>query len=357
MELDSRRPHSYVGQMIQLRSLRPLIVPSLLVFFVSALGCDGNGDSSSSTAGSAGSGTGASGGSGGAGASGGSGATGGGGTGGATGGGGGQGGGDLTIGGDRPVKMYIPSSYDGSEPAPLIVLLHGYSASGGIQELYFGFKSIAEERGFIYAVPDGTEDATMKQFWNATDACCDFGGTGVDDSAYLSGVVEEIKSKYNVDPKRVYFVGHSNGGFMSYRMACDHADQIAAIVSLAGATFADDTLCTPSEPVAVLQIHGTMDETVLYDGGTFVVDYPGAVTSAETWAAHGGCEKAAADGGTLDIEGALAGDETTVSMYATGCQPGGHAELWTIAGGSHIPNLGPDFKVKVFDFLEAHPKP
>ena len=182
--------------------------------------------------------------------------------------------------------------------------------------------------------------------------------TGVDDSAYLSGVVDEIKAKYEVDPKRVYFVGHSNGGFMSYRMACDHADQIAAIVSLAGATFADDTKCAASEPVAVLQIHGSMDETVFYEGGVFAGNaFPSAVTTTETWAAHGGCELTPKGGGTLDLENALPGEESVASVYGSGCQAGGHAELWTITGGKHIPALSSGFGKAVFDFLEAHPKP
>lgn len=265
---------------------------------------------------------------------------------------------EITIGGERPVKMYVPDSYDGSAAAPLVVLLHGYGASGSVQEIYFGLKSVAAERGFIYAVPDGTLDATDKRFWNALGACCDFGNTGVDDSAYLSGVVDEIKAAYNIDPKRVYFVGHSNGGFMSYRMACDHADQIAAIVSLAGAAAPEASDCAPSEPVAVAQIHGTADETVLYEGGAFVgVAYPGAVETVERWAALDGCDLTPADGGTLDLESALAGEETKVSVYGAGCAPGGHAELWTIEAGGHIPSLAPDFKQKVFDFLEAHPKP
>lgn len=328
-----------------LPSRSPLLPIVLLSTALAAAGCDGNADT---TSGPGGGGSGGSGGmTAGPGGSGGS------------GGAGGAGGGEITIGGDRPVKMYVPDSYDGSKPAPLLVLLHGYGASGTLQELYFAFQPHAEERGFLYAVPDGTVDADGKRFWNATDACCGFGQGTVDDSTYLAGVVDEIKSKFNVDEKRVYFVGHSNGGFMSYRMACDHADQIAAIVSLAGATYADDSKCTPSEPVAVLQVHGTADDTVLYDGGNFagVFDYPGAVQTVEMWAAHDGCEVAPADGGTLDLESSIGGVESTASVYATGCQPGGHAELWSIAGAGHIPNLSADFRTGVFDFLEAHPKP
>ena len=102
----------------------------------------------------------------------------------------------------------------------------------------FHLGDAAERRGVITAYPDGTTDSTGSQFWNATDACCNFDGSSVDDSKYLVGVVAAIKAHVAVDPKRIYVMGHSNGGFMSYRTACDHADVFAAIISLAAATFA-----------------------------------------------------------------------------------------------------------------------
>ena len=80
-------------------------------------------------------------------------------------------------------------------------------------------------------------------------------------------MVEEVAAEHAVDRRRVYVVGFSNGGFMSYRLACDHADRIAAIVSISGATYADPDRCAPSEPVAVLEVHGTDDRTIPYDGG------------------------------------------------------------------------------------------
>lgn len=271
---------------------------------------------------------------------------------------GGSGGSDV-IGGDRPVKMYVSSKYDPATPAPLLVLLHGYGASGTLQEIYFGLSSVADERGYIYAVPDGTLDGTNKRFWNATDACCDFAKTGVDDSAYLMSVVDQIEAQYNIDPKRVFFIGHSNGGFMSYRMACDHADRIAAIVSLAGMTFADDSKCAASEPVAIAHVHGDMDETVPYAGGDLLPGYPipGAVETTDLWAAHDGCEATTTDGAAKDLETSIPGAETSVVIHDQACSPGGHVELWTIAGGKHIPNVGAEFRTSVFDFFDAHPKP
>ena len=180
-------------------------------------------------------------------------------------------------------------------PAPLLIVLHGYSSSGEEHDAYFHLGEAAMQRGFLYAYPDGTVDSSGNRFWNATDACCDFDPRGVDDVAYLAGVIAEAQASLAVDPRRIYLIGHSNGAFMSYAMACAHADQIAAIVSLAGATFVDPADCAPAAPVAVLQIHGTADDTIAFEGGQIVLGggrsmapYPGAETSVATWATYDG---------------------------------------------------------------------
>ncbi len=266
---------------------------------------------------------------------------------------------DFDAGGERPVRVKVPESYDPEAPAPLLILLHGYGGTGAVQNGYFGLEPVALANGFVYAYPDGTVDVTGKHFWNATDACCDGGNTEIDDSAYLIGLVDEIETRVNIDPKRVYFVGHSNGGFMSYRMACDHADRVAAIVSLAGAMYLDDMDCKATTPVSVLQIHGTADGTVPYDGGDLYPGHtaPSAPTSVADWAARNGCDAALTDTGeTLDLDSGLAGAETTAASHA-GCTTGYDAELMTIQGGGHIPALTPVFSETLVAFLLAHPKP
>ena len=256
------------------------------------------------------------------------------------------------------INYYVPDSYNPDVPAPLVVALHGYGGSGAGQEAYLRYIPLAEEYGFLYAYPDGTVDQGGRRFWNATDACCNFFGSDVDDSEYLRDLVDTIKDRCNVDPRRVYFMGHSNGGFMSYRMACDHADTIAAIVSLAGAAFFDRNDCTPSEPVHVLQIHGTEDTVILYGGGNIGgIPYPGAVGSVERWAEYDGCELIGDDAyPPLDLDAGISGDETTVTKYITDCRPGGSAELWTIVGGRHVPDLSEHFSRFVIEWFLDHPK-
>jgi polyhydroxybutyrate depolymerase len=271
---------------------------------------------------------------------------------------------DFTAGADRPVTVRVPPSYRDGVPAPLVILLHGYGATGFLEDTYLELGDASVARGAIFAAPDGTLDAEMRQFWNATDACCDFGDVAVDDSAYLLGLVDEIATHVDVDPKRVYFVGHSNGAFMSHRMACDHADRVTAIASLAGAVDLDPAACGATEPVSVLQIHGTADDTVLYDGGDNLgtsagfpasSPYPGVEATIATWVGIDGCDSAPASGAPLDLDVYLDGDETTVSTYS-GCAGGSVVELWAIQGGSHIPTFYYYVTDDILDFLFARSK-
>jgi polyhydroxybutyrate depolymerase len=181
----------------------------------------------------------------------------------------------------------------------------------------------------------------------------------VDDSAYLEAIIEQVQATYNVDPGRIYLFGVSNGGFMSYRMACDHADKIAAIVSFAGATWLDAARCKPSQPVSVLEIHGTADEDVPFDGGQEYAGhpFPSAATTVAEWASYNGCgPNRAPTGLRLDLGSALPGDETDVSRF-DGCPAGGTVELWTVEGGTHILPFTSAFTPSVVEFLFGHPKP
>jgi len=262
------------------------------------------------------------------------------------------------------VYVQVPSSYDSGTPTPLVLLLHGYGSSGAGQENYMDFGSLVDEFGFLYLHPDGRNESggEFKRFWSGSSPCCNFYGAPDDDTAYLMDLIDEMKSQYNVDSQRVYLIGHSNGGFMSYRMACAHSDTIAAIATLAGATFLDPNDCLPTEAVNILQIHGTSDGTILYNGGfTFPGssgEYPGAVETVEQWAAKNGCELVPdTSAPNIDLDGSQAGDETTVTRYLSSCDPSGQVELWTIVNGSHIPfPLSATFSRQVVEFLFAHPK-
>lgn len=263
----------------------------------------------------------------------------------------------------RPADVYVPSSYDGQTPVPLIIMLHSYSQTGAEEESYLRVQPLAEARGFLYCYPDSLIDQWGMPFWNATDACCDFGNTRVDDAGYLRALIEEILNRFAVDRKRVFLISHSNGGFMANRMACQSSDLIAGIASLAGMTFLNPGLCAPSEPVNILHIHGTADEIVNYWGGAGVgfpanlAPFPGALKQVQLWASYNGAAEPVADGApSLDLIAGVPGLDTVVTRY-TRAPKGGAVELWTVEGGTHDPNLSAQFSAKVVDWLLAHPKP
>ena len=160
-----------------------------------------------------------------------------------------------------------------------------------------------------------------------------------------------------VDPDRIYFMGHSNGGFMSYRMACEASERVAAIVSLAGSDFLGDDDCVPTAPVSVLQVHGTLDGTIRYEGGDLGAGaHPSAEDVVARWAARAGCDTSAPTAGDpLDLDASVEGAETRVTRYDEGCPRIG-AERWRIEGGVHIPPLTRHFTPRAVEWLLDHPR-
>ncbi|MDP2273491.1 MAG: alpha/beta hydrolase-fold protein [Archangium sp.] len=269
---------------------------------------------------------------------------------------------ERMFGGSRPVKVSVPKNYAG-RATPLLLALHGYGNSGKPFESYLGLPSLVESEGIILVSPDGTVDAKGQRFWNAgSDACCNFGGSAVDDVKYLRELLAELRGVYNVDPRRIFVVGHSNGGFMAYRLACELSGELAAIMSLAGAT----PNCHPTSPVSVLQIHGDRDVGVRYEGGTNILkkgggDYFGALESVERWALDDGCKPYAPapprrEGAPIDLEAGLPGAETMVEDF-DGCPAGVGVSLWTMREGRHNPEFTNAFAGHVWSWLEAHARP
>jgi len=167
-------------------------------------------------------------------------------------------------------------------------------------------------------------------------------------------VIAAVSAKYSVDPARVYLAGHSNGAFMSFRMACDHADLITAIAALNGAMVSDVSKCTPSRPVSVLNIRGDADDLILFNGGQIAGNgYPSTQTTVNAWVAIDGCSPTPdTTAAALDLVTEVDGPESTVTAYG-GCRENTAVALWTIRGGSHVPAFTPNFVPAVLDFLLA----
>ncbi|MFN3940056.1 MAG: alpha/beta hydrolase family esterase, partial [Chitinophagales bacterium] len=176
----------------------------------------------------------------------------------------------------RYFRLYVPSIYTGTTAVPLLLNLHGYSSNAFEQEIYGEFRNIADTANFIMVLPEGTTDAFGFQFWN----CFLADDIGVDDVQFLSDLIDSVALDYNIDFNRIYSTGMSNGGFMSYTLAGELSERIAAIASVTG-SISDERLpaFAPTHPVPVMEIHGTADFTVPYNGsGSFlpvedVIDY------------------------------------------------------------------------------------
>ncbi len=165
----------------------------------------------------------------------------------------------LFDGETRTYTVYAPSSWSAGAHLPLLISLHGLTQTGNEMMAFTGFNNLAEEYGFIVVYPDG-----LLNSWNVGFIA----GSTADDVGFLSALIDTLHADYGINTDRVYAAGFSNGGFMSYRLACELGDRIAAIASVAGTmTTGSLTACQPQRVMPVLHFHGTNDMVVFYNGG------------------------------------------------------------------------------------------
>lgn len=230
------------------------------------------------------------------------------------------------LGATRQYKVHVPPGYDPDVPMPLVFCFHGLGQNG----VMFcadgaGMVSKADSEGFVLVMPNGIENR-----WNA-GTCCQGTPPYRDDVGFVRAMFEEVSSHVNVDLDRVYATGLSNGGFMSYRLACDAADIFAAVAPGAGGIGVNDmawgniesdfAACEPSEAVSVLDVHGTEDTIVPYKLQGFSIDLI---------AEKNGCGADTKPAGAPES----AGDTSCVSR--TGCPGGVEVTACTVTGGGHV---------------------
>ena len=178
---------------------------------------------------------------------------------------------------NRNYLVYIPDSYDSEIDYPLMFVFHGF---GGIATQFINsadMRDLAESNNFIVVYPQGLDLGGTGSHWNCSNPSAD-NKSDVDDIGFIENLIDQLIVDYPViDSKRIYAAGYSNGGFMSYYLACN-SKKFAAIGSVAG-TMLDDSYqsCNANFPTAMINIHGTNDFDVPYDGNTYYPSIPEVV--------------------------------------------------------------------------------
>jgi len=210
----------------------------------------------------------------------------------------------------RPMRVFVPSRYDGRQAIPLVFDLHGSNGSGADQAINSDMQRVAEQHGFAVAWPDGgvaLPSAPEAHYWNIYGLPL----TGnrplpkdaPDDVKFIGDAIDQMAAQYCIDLKRVYATGNSGGGRMSSLLACEMADRIAAVAPVIGLRAGmpdkadpsrpDPASCKPSRAVPVITFHGTDDRTNPYDGGGNDYWQYGIETAVQGWVALNGCSPTA----------------------------------------------------------------
>jgi polyhydroxybutyrate depolymerase len=227
----------------------------------------------------------------------------------------------------RDYIVYIPELYDGTTTVPLVLNFHGYGSNAAQQMFYGDFRDIADTEGFLLVHPEGTT-FIGDQFWNVG-----FPGLSstIDDVGFTEALIDELATLYAIDLDRVYATGMSNGGFMSFLLACQLSEKIAAVASVTG-SMTQDTFndCNAQLPTPVLQIHGTEDGVVLYNGNNLSIPIADVISY---WVDYNNCETTPTTTTLPDVD---VSDGSTVehSVYEDG-DNGITTEHMKVIGGGH----------------------
>ena len=227
----------------------------------------------------------------------------------------------------RDYILYIPAIYDGSLNVPLVLNFHGYGSNANEQMFYGDFRDIADTEGFLLVHPQGTI-LNGDQQWNVG-----FLGNGntTDDVGFTEALIDELANLYTINLDRVYATGMSNGGFMSFLLACQLSEKIAAVASVTGSMTPDTyNECNAQQPTPILQIHGTSDSIVPYNGNTGSLSIEDVISY---WVNYNNCQTNPTTTTLPDINPS---DGSTVEhvIYSVG-DNGVTTEHMKIIGGGH----------------------
>lgn len=255
---------------------------------------------------------------------------------------------------DRHYTLHVPPGYDGSKPIPLLVMLHGRGGDGKEFAQRTHMNERADKEGFAIAYPDATKWLGRKDLsaWDAANGLVPLGARA-NDLKFLRDVIDRSQAQLEVDPKRIYMIGHSSGGMMTYLAASEMSDKLAAVGIVSSAMSGKEP--KPKFPVSVISTHGTDDEVIPIKGlygvppilselGIPTFNTPEFAT--DFWKRQNGIT----ENGTVKQEG-----DVTEKLYKNSSNGTAVKEI-TLENSGHTPDEKFDVYDKIWDFLKEHPK-
>ena len=226
-------------------------------------------------------------------------------------------------GNERTYRLFVPSGLAAGERVPLVVGLHGGLGWGDQFAANSRFEATAQEHGFIAAFPDG-----LNRTWNGGNCCGAAARNRVDDVGFLASLIGQLQQTLPIDPERVFMTGHSNGGIMAFRFACERPEVVRAIAPVAGSL--ETEACPAPSGTSLFAIHGDSDKSHPLEGGQGPrsiagVDFVSMKDSLATWTRSMGCEATP----VRTTSGAV------TSTVWSSCKGGAQAALSVIAGADH----------------------
>lgn len=238
----------------------------------------------------------------------------------------------------RGYLLHIPPTYDPAVATPLVLSYHGFTGDPLQNQTGTGLSTKADEEGFIVVYPAGQRDPMG--WYTQTDA---LEKGWLDDVQFTRDLLAKLQRQLNIDPRRIYLTGFSNGGGMIHRLACDLSDVVAAIAPVAGPHFQGDP-CEITRPMPVLGVYGMLDRNAAFNG---YYDLLQPIPEwAQDWADRNGCDATPLE--TIPAEKQIerrwnnCDGEVEVILYLY--EQGGHA--WP-----------PGTTDMIWEFFEAHPLP
>ena len=239
----------------------------------------------------------------------------------------------------RAYFLHIPDSYQPGQPVPLLLAFHGRTSNGGEILQSSQFVAWASAMNFIVAAVNASTYENITS-WNAGTCCLPSTAALENDVLLTSAIIEAVKTNYAIDSARVWAVGHSNGGMMAYRLACDLSDKITAIAVVVGSLV--DTSCNPAKQVSLLHIHGDLDPLVPVQGGG-KLDTPNIYYSVLDYAKANSCNASSSANFTSEEQ-----------QFIWNCPNSSQVQLVNYLANSH--EWAEGYSEAILRFLFAHPR-